>query len=121
MIAGIAGGPIGGLIAGLMGGLQRYTVGGATALPCTVSTILIGVVSGLVSTRIVGKFYLLKGAALGLVLESTAMALILVLVSPFSHAVSIVEQIAVPMISADTLGLVLWLYLAKKLVPKSQV
>lgn len=113
MIAGLAGGPIGGLIAGVIGGVHRYTLAGATALPCTVSTILIGIVSGLVSTRIMGKLYLLKGAALGFVLESTAMGLILVLV-PFSQAWGIVEKIAVPMITANTVGLVLWLYLANK-------
>ncbi len=113
MIAGLAGGPIGGVIAGLMGGLQRYTVGGATALPCTVSTILIGVISGLVSTKIVVRTYLLKGAVLGFVLELAAMGLILVLV-PFSQALVIVGKIAVPMITANTVGLVLWLYLANK-------
>lgn len=102
------------MIAGLIGGVQRYTVGGATALPCTISTILIGVIAGLVSTKIMGRTYLLKGAALGFVLESAAMVLILVFVQPFSSAVSIVEQIAVPMISANTIGLVLWLYLANK-------
>ncbi len=113
MIAGLAGGPIGGVIAGVIGGVQRYTVGGATALPCTLSTILIGLVSGLVSTKIVGKAYLLKGAVLGFVSESAAMGLILVLV-PFSQALAIVEKIAVPMITANTVGLVLWLYLANK-------
>lgn len=113
MIAGVAGGPIGGVIAGVIGGVHRYTVGGATALPCTVSTILIGLISGLVSTKIMGKMYLLKGAALGFVLESTAMGLILAFV-PFSQAVAIVEKIAVPMIAANTVGLVLWLYLANR-------
>jgi LytS/YehU family sensor histidine kinase len=113
MIAGIAGGPVGGVIAGLMGGIHRFTVGGATALPCMTSTILIGITAGLVSTRITGKFYLLKGAALGLILETAAMGLILVLV-PFSQATAIVETIAVPMIGANTIGLLLWLYLANK-------
>ena len=114
MIAGVAGGPISGVIAGLMGGFHRYTVGGATALPCTISTILIGVISGLVSMRLTGKTYLLKAATLGFGLESAAMGLILVLVQPFSQAVTIVEKIAVPMIAANTVGLVLWLYLANK-------
>lgn len=113
MIAGVAGGPIGGVIAGVIGGVHRYTVGGATALPCTVSTILIGLISGLVSPKIMGKLYLLKGAALGFVLESTAMGLILVFL-PFGQAVAIVEKIAAPMIAANTVGLVLWLYLANK-------
>jgi LytS/YehU family sensor histidine kinase len=92
MIAGVAGGPIGGVIAGLIGGVHRYTVGGATALPCTISTILIGLISGLISTKVTGKLYLLKGAALGLGLESTAMGLILVFVQPFSQATTIVGK-----------------------------
>jgi sigma-B regulation protein RsbU (phosphoserine phosphatase) len=111
MIAGVTGGPLTGLLAGLIGGLHRYTVGGATALPCTISTILIGIASGFVSTRMLGKTYLLKGAALGLILESAAMGLILLLVQPFETAVNIVSQIAVPMIAANTIGLVLWMYL----------
>jgi LytS/YehU family sensor histidine kinase len=114
MIAGAVGGPISGLLAGLMGGIHRYTVGGATALPCTVSTILIGVVSGVVSTKLTGKTYLLKGAALGLALESGAMGLILLLVQPFNTALNIVQQIALPMITANTIGLVLWLYVFNK-------
>ena len=65
MIAGLAGGPIGGTIAGVIGGVHRYTLDGATGLPCTISTIAIGVVAGLVSTRIAGKWYLVKGAVLG--------------------------------------------------------
>ncbi len=111
MIAGVTGGPFAGLLAGLIGGFYRYTVGGATALPCTISTILIGVISGLVSTKMLGKTYLLKGAILGLVMESGAMGLILLLVQPFDTAVAIVSQIALPMIIANTVGLVLWMYL----------
>ncbi|MCW4000646.1 MAG: hypothetical protein NWE93_10440 [Candidatus Bathyarchaeota archaeon] len=113
MIAGVSGGPVGGTIAGLIGGLHRYTVGGATALPCTLSTVAIGVTAGLVSTRLAGKWYLVKGAVLGLVLESAAMGLILVLV-PYAQALSILEKIAVPMISANTIGLVFWMYMANR-------
>ena len=80
----------------------------------TISTILIGVISGVVSLKLKGKNYLLKGAVLGLVLESAAMGLILLLVQPFETAVNIVSQIAVPMIVANTVGLVLWMYLFNK-------
>ena len=114
MIAGVAGGPFAGTLAGVIGGIHRYTVGGATALPCAVSTILIGVISGLLSTKLLGKMYLLKGAALGFILESAAQGLILVLVQPFDVAANIVSQIAVPMIAANTIGLILWLYLFNK-------
>jgi len=114
MIAGVAGGPVAGTLAGIIGGVHRFTVGGATALPCTVSTILIGAVSGLVSTKLMGKMYLLKGAALGFVLESFAQGLILLLVQPFDAALNIVSQIAIPMIAANTIVLFLWMYFFKK-------
>ena len=113
MIAGVAGGPVSGLIAGLIGGIHRYSVGGFTALPCSVSTVLLGVISGFASKWLTGKAYLLKGAVLGLILESFAMALILTLTTSFTQAVTTVEQIAIPMITADTVGLVLWLFLSK--------
>ena len=116
MIAGVTGGPIAGLLAGLIGGLHRYTVGGVTALPCTVSTTLSGLISGIVSLKLTAEAYLLKGAALGFFLESGAMGLILVLLQPFSTALNIVEIIAVPMIAANTLGLVFWLFFSKKFI-----
>jgi len=119
MIAGVAGGPIAGLLAGLIGGLHRYTLGGATALPCTVSTILIGLISGIVSLKLSGKVSITKGAALGFVLESGAMGLILAIVQPFSTALNIVEIIAVPMIAANTVGLVFCLFLFNKLTANS--
>ncbi len=111
MIAGAAAGPIGGVVAGLIGGVHRYLYGGLTAIPCAVSTILIGLIAGLLASRITGKWYLLKAAAMGFVLESMAMGLILVLVSPFSTAVHIVDTIYFSMIAANTIGFVLWVYL----------
>jgi LytS/YehU family sensor histidine kinase len=114
MIAGFAAGPVGGAIAGLVGGLHRYTYGGTTAIPCAVSTILIGVISGLISMRISGKWYLVKAAVAGFLLESMAMAMILVFV-PWTQASHIVETIAFSMIGANTIGFVLWVYLANKL------
>lgn len=114
MIAGFAAGPIGGAIAGLVGGIHRYTYGGTTAIPCAVSTILIGVISGIISLRISGKWYLVKAAVAGFLMESMAMAMILVFV-PWTQASHIVETIAFSMIGANTIGFVLWVYLANKL------
>ena len=114
MIAGAAAGPVGGVVAGLVGGIHRYTYGGTTAVPCAVSTILIGLISGVISTRISGKWYLVKAAVTGFLLESMAMAMILVFV-PWTQASHIVETIAFSMIGANTVGFVLWVYLANKL------
>jgi LytS/YehU family sensor histidine kinase len=114
MIAGSAAGPVGGAIAGLIGGIHRFTYGGTTAIPCALSTILIGVIAGFISTKISGKWYLLKAAVAGFLLESMAMAMILVFV-PWPQATHIVETIAFSMIGANTIGFVLWVYLANKL------
>ncbi len=58
MIAGLLGGPVPGLIAGLMGGGHRLLIGllnwdrfGFTAIPCSVSTLLIGIIAGLIRRR----------------------------------------------------------------------
>jgi len=115
MIAGLTGGPIAGLLAGIIGGVHRYTLGGTTALPCTISTVLIGIIAGLVALYSSRKLNLAKVAVLGLVLESGAMGAILLLVQPLDAAVNIVSQIAFPMITANTIGLVLWAYLFNKL------
>jgi LytS/YehU family sensor histidine kinase len=111
MIAGAAGGPIGGTIAGLIGGIHRFTAGGATALPCTLSTVTIGIVTGVLATRISGKWYLIKAAVLGFTLETMAMGLILLLVPT---GAAIVDKIYFSMIGANTIGFVLWVYLASK-------
>lgn len=119
MIAGVAGGPITGTITGLIGGLHRYTYGGTTAIPCAVSTILIGIIAGVVSTRISGKWYLAKAAVTGFLLESMAMGMILLLV-PSTQAFHIVDTIAFSMIGANTIGFVFWVYLSNKLKIKPQ-
>ena len=119
MIAGAAGGPIAGTITGLIGGLHRYTYGGTTAIPCAVSTILIGIIAGVVSTKISGKWYLVKAAVTGFLLESMAMGMILLLV-PSAQAFHIVDTIAFSMIGANTIGFIFWVYLQNKLKIKPQ-
>jgi sigma-B regulation protein RsbU (phosphoserine phosphatase) len=114
MMAGIAGGPVGGLIAGLIGGIHRFSVGGITMIPCGVATILVGLLAGLISAKLTGKYYLLKAAALGLVLESFAMGLVFIFV-PFETAYMTVYQVYIPMVAASTIGLVLWTYFLNKL------
>jgi len=61
MIAGLVGGPWAGLLVGLVGGLHRLAYGwngmatwsgsGYTAIPCSVSTVLVGLLAGLVRKR----------------------------------------------------------------------
>jgi len=45
-IAGLLAGPVAGGIAGLIGGAHRYLLGGVTGAPCSVATILAGLICG---------------------------------------------------------------------------
>lgn len=48
LFAAVIGGPIAGIVVGLIGGIYRYTIGGWTALPCAVATILAGIISAVI-------------------------------------------------------------------------
>jgi LytS/YehU family sensor histidine kinase len=113
ILAGVTAGPIGGLVAGLIGGLHRLSAGGSTALACGVATILVGAISGLISTKLVGKLQLAKAALAGFVLESLALGLLFVL-APFDIALRVLPEVYIPMVFSTTLGLVMWTYLTKK-------
>ena len=48
VMGGLLGGPVVGGLVGLTGGLHRYSMGGMTALSCMISTIVEGLLGGLV-------------------------------------------------------------------------
>lgn len=48
MISGLFGGPFIGLPVGIISGAYRFTLGGVTALPCAISTVISGVVGSLI-------------------------------------------------------------------------
>jgi sigma-B regulation protein RsbU (phosphoserine phosphatase) len=114
LMAGVLGGPVAGTLAGIIGGVHRFSVGGFTAIPCSLATILAGLMAGVLSKRIGGENLLAKGTALAVVVEVLHMALILVLARPFSEAMQLVGQIALPMIVANAAGMLLFLYLFRE-------
>lgn len=48
MISGLLGGPFVGIPVGLISGAYRYALGGVTALPCSISTLMAGIIGSLV-------------------------------------------------------------------------
>ncbi|MCW4019091.1 MAG: hypothetical protein NWF00_10515 [Candidatus Bathyarchaeota archaeon] len=105
MIAGLVGGPVVGLAVGLIGGIHRLFLGGVSAVPCALATILAGVLAGMV-------FRLNKGKLLGIIpaiifavgIEVLHAGFALLLISPFSLALDIVVTNIPPMIVAVSLG-----------------
>ncbi|MFP4362399.1 MAG: SpoIIE family protein phosphatase [Spirochaetia bacterium] len=118
LIAGIFGGPVAGIGAGLLGALFRYWYGtfnpafALTALPCAVATVTAGIVGGLVHYWKKGQFIspLLAGI-IGFCIETYHMVLVLFFSQDFQSARVVVENIALPMILANVVGLVIFAYL----------
>lgn len=122
MIAGLIGGPIIGLGAGLIGGLFRYFfLEGPTSLACSIATILAGLFAGLVFLVNGRKFIGIFGAVVFAVLmELFHMLLALLIVQPYSKALLIVEELSVPMILANALGILVFSYIISNLLKEKK-
>ena len=107
-VAGLIGGPLAGLLAGMIAGFHRWAIdiGGFTAFACMLSTILEGLLGGLLSKRMERVeekwfFALVAGASA----EIMQMLLILLIVRPFHEALELVMIIAIPMIGANAIAI----------------
>lgn len=110
VLGGIVGGPLVGFLVGLTGGIHRYSLGGFTSFACMISTIAEGVLGGLVH-----RYYLKRRRpeqlfnpwivfSVALVAEFLQMGIILLLARPFEQAWHLVQNIALPMMLANSFG-----------------
>jgi phosphoserine phosphatase RsbU/P len=119
--AGFLGGPLAGLGAGLVGGIYRLWEGGSTAVPSAISTVAIGLSSGIIYNVLRGRLIIPVGAALFAALgECFLMALILLLSRPFSEALTTVKISAFPMITANAIGAGLLVAIIRYIVRERQ-
>lgn len=114
-MAGLLGGYRIGLGAGLIAGIHRMTLGGFTAFSCGASTILAGLIAGLLHKK--GKplkplYVFFVGASL----EAFQMLLILGISRPIEKSVALVEIIGVPMVIANGLGAVIFLLIVQSVI-----
>ncbi|MGA2368993.1 MAG: LytS/YhcK type 5TM receptor domain-containing protein [Dehalococcoidia bacterium] len=115
MIAGLLGGPWVGLGAGLIGGVHRYFMGGFTAVPCAIGTITSGLAGGLLFMLWKGNIGIWKPTLFAFLMEAADMGLLLLMAHPFQDALKLVSIIALPMILADTIGILIFAFLLKEL------
>lgn len=109
MIGGLIGGPIVGIAAGLIGATHRYFLGGFTVVPCTIATVLAGLLGGVIFLANKGKFVgVVKAGIFAFLMESLHMTMALFLAQPFSVALTVVQSLSFPMIFANTLGMVIF-------------
>lgn len=115
VMGGLLGGPVVGGLVGLTGGLHRYSMGGMTALSCMISTIVEGLLGGLVHSYMIKRgrpdkvFSPLTAGAITFVAEMAQMAIILLIARPFDDALHLVGSIAAPMMVTNTVGAALFM------------
>lgn len=109
--AGLFGGPGVGFGVGFIAGAHRYLIdiGGFSALPCGLATLLEGTVAGLIARRYGGNSLDWR-LAMGLCLagETLHMGLVLLFSQPLVEAVALVQVIALPMIVFNSMGAALF-------------
>lgn len=108
IVAGYLGGPVIGIIVGIISGLHRYTLGGFTALACSISTVVEGVI-GAEFRRIFknkGLNPIIAGLA-AIVAEITQMIIILIFANDLQAAIFLEKKIAVSMIIINSIGVFL--------------
>lgn len=105
MVAGMAAGPYAGLAVGLIGGTERLFLGGASAVPCSLATVLAGLISGMVyllcRKRLPG---IVVSMLIACCIELLHGALIILMVQPFPLALSIFLENIPQMVIANALG-----------------
>lgn len=122
-IGGLLGGPIVGLGVGLIAGLHRLTLGGFTAEACAISTILAGLITGWLGRRfgIIGRNRSPWGAvAVGILMEIIQMGVILLIARPFEAASHLVEVIAIPMITINGLGTLIFIMIIQSILMEEE-
>ena len=110
MIAGLVGGPLAGIAVGLIGGLYRYFfIGGITTLPCSLATVFAGLFAGIIYLLNKGKFIgIWRAVIFAVAIESFHMILVLLIAQPYSAALIITEEVYMPMIISNAIGVLIF-------------
>ena len=118
-VAGLLGGYRVGVGAGLIAGVHRLTLGGFTAVACSVATVISGAIAGFFYKR--DKHIKLPTAfVIGAASEALQMGIILTISKPFTKALTLVEVIGMPMILANGVGTALFLLIVQNVVHEEE-
>ncbi len=103
MSGGILFGPWVGGIVGIIAGIHRYLIdaGGVTAVPCFITSIIAGILSGLINRKIPKELHWKIGILGGMLCETLTMILVVVWAPNIPLGMDIVSKIGIPMIAGS--------------------
>jgi len=103
MSGGILFGPWVGGIVGIIAGIHRYLIdaGSVTAVPCFITSILAGILSGLINRKVPKELHWKIGILGGMLCETLTMILVIVWAPSIALGVDIVSKIGIPMIAGS--------------------
>lgn len=121
-IGGLFGGPVVGLSVGLIAGVHRLALGGFTAVACGVSTILSGLVTGLIGLRFNKRSNQALGfiVMIGILMECVQMGIILAIAKPFTAAWELVQVISIPMIIVNGFGMLVFMLIIQTIMQEEE-
>lgn len=117
MAGGILCGPFVGIMSGVIAGMHRLliNIGGVTSIPCTITTIVAGIVAGMIYKKSNETNKWAYGLLGGLLIETFEMILILAMVPDFDLALSIVNNVYFPMSFANAIGIAILILIIQKI------
>lgn len=122
VIGGLVGGPLVGFFIGLFAAIHRVLIdiNGITSIPCSVATLLGGVLSGYCSRFVLKHNSKLIAFCLGVVVENMSMFFILLFSKPYELALNIVVNIYIPMVFLNAAGIVIILILLEDIAKEQE-
>lgn len=122
MLAGLIAGPTVGLGAGLIGGIERFFVGGITAVPCGIATILAGLIFGLIHRLNKGKLIgIIPAMGLGLLMELFHGIIAQLIIQPWGYIWETL-LVAIPaMMIANSLGMGIGIILTSREIREHEI
>lgn len=117
MAGGILCGPFVGLMSGIIAGVHRFliNIGGITTLPCSITTIIAGIVAGFIYRKSNDQNKWFYGLVGGLLIEIFEMFLIMLMVHNFKLAINIVKSVYFPMSFANAIGISMIILIIQKI------
>lgn len=114
LISGLFGGPFVGIPAGIVSGIFRFYGGGATALPCSVATIVAGFVGSIIYVLNGRRFLKGRFAVLLMFLYVGFEMLFIVGLTPANISIPYINDIYPLMLFGEVLGMILFIMIFRE-------